>query len=181
MKKSVIYLVFFLFTAPMVMAQEFNVGTNVITAGVGFGGNYGLNYSPNENVGLGFSYERGIWDIGGPGVISLGGYLGFKSYDYDYYDYDVHRDAKYRYTIIGARGAYHYNGLEVDNLDLYGGVMISYNILSIDNDYPGNNDGSELGATPFVGGRWFFTDNFGVFAELSYGVANFTLGVAFKF
>ena len=40
MKKSIFYLAFFFFTAQMVMAQEFNVGTNVIKAGIGFGGSY---------------------------------------------------------------------------------------------------------------------------------------------
>ena len=179
MKKSIFYLAFFLFTAPMVMAQEFNVGTNVITAGVGVGGSYDVYSSASQSPGFSFTYERGIWDIGGPGVISLGGYLGFKTYKYNY---STSR-SKWNYTTIGVRGAYHFNGLEVDNLDVYGGVMLNYNILSYDHDGI-NNSGSYssgIGATPFVGGRWFFTDNFGAFAELSYGVAYFTAGVAFKF
>ncbi len=178
MKKSVFYLAFFLFTAPMVMAQEFNVGTNVITAGVGFGGSYDYYGSPAQSPGFSFTYERGIWDIGGPGVISLGGYLGFKTYKYgSYYD-----NAKWNYTIIGVRGAYHFNGLDVDGLDLYGGLMLNYSILSYNhNNAYGSTYGSTFGATPFVGGRYFFTDNFGAYAELSYGVAYFSIGVAFKF
>ncbi len=174
MKKSIIYLVFFVFTAPWVAAQEFNAGTNVISAGIGFGGHYDLYASPSQSPGFSFAYERGIWDIGGPGVISLGGYLGFKSYKYS-------SGNKWNYTIIGFRGAYHFNGIKVENLDVYGGVMLNYSILSYDNDYYGGSYGSTFGATPFVGGRWYFSDAFGVFAELSYGVAYFTVGIAFRF
>ena len=179
MKKSIFYLAFFLFTAPMVMAQEFNVGTNVINAGIGFGGSYDVYNSASQSPGFSFTYERGMWDIPGPGVISLGAYLGFKAYKYDYSGYS----SKWSYTTIGVRGAYHFNGLEVDNLDLYGGIMFNYNFLSYSTtnyDIYGNYD-STFGVTPFAGARWFFTDNFGVFGELSYGVAYFSAGVSFKF
>ena len=37
MRKSIIYIAIALLAGPMVMAQEFNVGTNVVNGGIGFG------------------------------------------------------------------------------------------------------------------------------------------------
>lgn len=181
MKKTIYSLsiaVMAVFAVNTVSAQEFNKGTNVINAGIGIGGNfyYGGFGSGSAGLGLNASYERGIWEVGGPGVISLGGYLGTTSYGLNYNG----GDDRVRYTIIGVRGAYHFNGLNVENLDVYGGAMASFNIVSYDDD---NFDslGSRPSATIFVGGRWYFTENFGVFAEAGYGVAFLSLGAAFRF
>jgi len=55
-------------------AQEFQKGTNIISAGIGLGSSI-LSYSgASQSPALSLQYERGVWDIGGPGVISLGGY-----------------------------------------------------------------------------------------------------------
>ncbi len=168
-----------LFAAHSVSAQEFSQGTNVINAGIGIGGNfyYGGLGSSSQGLGLNVSYERGIWETGDFGIVSLGGYLGYKSYKSDYY---FGNSYSYNYTIIGVRGAFHYIGLDVENLDVYGGAMLSYNIASIDNGYAGGLD-SRPSATIFVGGRWYFTENFGVFAEAGYGVAFLSVGAAFRF
>jgi hypothetical protein len=121
----------------------------------------------------------------------VGGYLGFKSYKYTYNDGagDSFHE-KWNYTIIGARGAWHYTGLKVDNLDVYGGVMLSYNHLSYSAGASnssgtygssGGSYGSAAGFTAFVGGRYFFAKNLGVYGELGYGVSYLNLGLALKF
>ncbi len=174
MKKTIICLaIISLCSAHLTHAQEFEVGTNVINGGISFGGDFGSYRTSSQGLGFNVSYERGIWDVPGPGVVSLGGYLGTKSYKYDY----IGGNDKWTYTIVGVRGAYHYTGLEIENLDVYGGVMAHYNILSFSGS---GSYGSRASATPFIGGRWYFTENVGVFAEGSYGVAFFTLGVAFR-
>ena len=155
-------------------SQEFKIGTNTINLGVGFGGNFGNFTTSSQSPGYSITYERGIWDVPGPGTVSLGAYLGTKSYTYDY----TLGNDKWNYTIIGVRGAYHYNGLEIERLDVYGGVMASYNVLSYSGSGSFNNKPS---ATGFVGGRWFFSDTFAAFAEASYGVAYLTVGVSLKF
>lgn len=170
-----------LFTVNSLSAQEFNQGTNVINAGLGFGGGFSPGgFSSSAGLGISASYERGIWEVGGPGVISLGGYIGTVGYDGNitgngFFDDD---DFDWRYYILGFRGAYHFNGLNVENLDVYGGAMLSLNIASYDG--PGDIDTFPSG-TIYVGGRWYFTENFGVFAEAGYGVAFLTLGAAFRF
>ena len=170
-------------------AQFFEKGTNVVSAGIGLGGHFGSYTYGSQTPGLSVQYERGIWDVGGPGVISLGGYAGIKSYKYSGSSGGYHFDEKWNYTVIGARSAYHYNALNNDKFDVYGGLMLSYNILSYkysDNSgssvFKGSGSyGSNLGFSAFVGGRYLFTDNIGAFAELGYGVSYLTLGVAFKF
>lgn len=183
MKKALSYLALAaiaLLTVNSVSAQEFSKGTNVINAGIGIGGNfyYGGLGNSSQSIGLNASYERGIWETGDFGIVSLGGYLGYKSYTSNrLFGGDRY---KYNYTIIGVRGAFHYIGLDVENLDVYGGAMLSYNIASIDGDFADGLD-SRPSATIFVGGRWYFTENFGVFAEAGYGVSILSLGAAFRF
>ncbi|MBK6347236.1 MAG: hypothetical protein IPF68_15140 [Bacteroidales bacterium] len=91
---------------------------------------------------------------------------------------------KYTYIVIGARGTFHYP--LVDKLDTYGGVMLGYTIVSNSTNLPstfGTYSYTANSFTPsfFVGGRYYFTDNFAAMAELSYGVALLNLGVALKF
>lgn len=165
-------------------AQQFVKGTNMLSAGIGLGSSLGGFSYGSQSPALSIQYERGVWEIGGPGVISLGGYAGRKSYKYSGSGYTE----KWGYTIIGVRSAYHYNGINSDKFDVYGGVMLSYNILnykyksSNGTNIGGNgNYGSAAGFTLYVGGRYFFSPNVGAFAELGYGVSYLTLGLAFKF
>lgn len=164
--------------------QVFQKGTNIVSAGVGLGSSI-LSYSgASQSPALSLQYERGVWDIGGPGVISLGGYAGFKGYSFSGPDYSQ----KWHYTVLGVRSAYHYNGLGIDKLDVYGGVMLSYDILSYSYSAAGGYSVSGSGAygsaaalSIYVGARYFFSDHIGVLAELGYGVAYLNVGLAAKF
>src|SRR5690606_21731967 len=168
------------FIASPTHAQPFQKGTTAANAGIGLG--TALGGLGNARPAISISVDHGFSDIGGPGVITLGGYLGNTGYRYD----DLGYTAKWNYLIIGARGAYHYNGFtDLPNLDVYGGAMLGYNIVSYKSEGGGtdlsNNYGSGLGLSGFVGGRWFFTDHIGAYAELGYGVSVLALGVTCKF
>jgi hypothetical protein len=172
-----------------VHAQEFVKGTNIVSAGIGLGSSI-LSYSAaSQTPALSLQYERGVWDIGGPGVISLGGYIGYKGYSYSGKAGAYSYDQKWHYTVVGIRSAYHYNGFNVDKLDVYGGAMLSYNHLSYtysDNGGAGGvsgsgSYGSAVGLSLYVGGRYFFTDNIAALIELGYGVAYLNVGIAIKF
>lgn len=173
-KNSILYFSILVCMAPLAQAQEFETGTNVINLGVGFGGNFGSFTTSSQTPGFSASFERGFWDVPGPGVVSLGAYVGTKTYKYDY----VGGNNKWNYTIIGVRGAYHYTGFDIDNLDVYGGVMVTYNILSFSG--ASTSLGSHPGVTGILGGRWYFSDTFGVFAEAGYGVAYLTVGASIR-
>jgi len=171
-----------------VHAQKFEKGTNIVSAGIGLGSSI-LSYSgASQTPAINLQYERGVWDMGGPGVISLGGYAGYKGYNYSGKVSTYSYSQKWHYTVIGVRSAYHYNGIKSDNLDVYGGIMLAYNLLSYsytDNSPSGSYAGSSsygntVGFTFYFGGRYFFTDNIAVLAELGYGVSYLNIGIAFK-
>lgn len=181
-KSSFLALVFLALTTTYAKAQSFDVGTNVISAGIGLGS--GLNgYDYNSSTpGFSIQYDRGIWEAG-PGVISLGGYLGFKDYKYSNSDFQQ----RWNYTIFGARGAYHYTGLDVENLDVYGGVMLSFNNLNYSYTYyngigyVGGGYNSGPGLSPFVGAKYYFAGNLAAYGELGFGVDILNIGLAYKF
>jgi len=169
-------------------AQAFLKGTNVVSAGIGFGGSFGSFSYGSQTPGISVQYEKGVWEIGGPGVISLGGYVGRKGYKYSGAAGTYHYSQKWNYTIIGVRSAYHYNGINNEKADLYGGLMLSYNILNYKyednggfNQSTAGSYGSAAGFTAYVGGRYFLSDNIGLFAEVGYGVSYLTVGAAYKF
>ncbi len=171
-------------------AQPFHVKTNVIGIGVGFGSALGSFSTTAQSPAISALYERGVWNVRKVDVISLGGYIGHKSFKNDYNGFYGYKQ-KWDYTSIGFRSAYHYNGFtNLPKLDIYGGIMISYDIVNYtykDND-PNQNSpfyntkyGSSASASAFVGGRYFFTEGFGAYSELGYGVSFFTIGLCFKF
>ena len=192
MKK--IFLLFTVLTFSFIsFSQPFDLGTNMINAGIGLGSSLGGFGYTSQTPAISASFEHGMWEVGGPGVISLGGYLGYKSFKYTstyagiggIYNYSQ----KWSYLIIGARSAYHYNGLEIDNIDLYGGAMLSFNNLSY--NYTDNDPGydysgvgtysSGISLSLYAGGRYMFSDGVGAYLEAGYGISYLSLGVSFKF
>ena len=136
-----------------------------------------------QSPALSLQYEHGMWSAGGPGVISLGGFLAYKTFGYDYNAYAYSYSQKWKYTLIGVRSAYHYNGIDSKNWDLYGGLMLAYRIISFDNNdlnrtysYP-----SDVYLSAYLGARYYFSENVAGFVELGSGIAILNLGIALKF
>ncbi len=180
MKKTLLPLLIAIISLSLsVSAQDdtYKKGTNVVSAGIGIGSSLGSFTYGSQSPGISLQFEHGTWDVG-PGVISLGGYVGVKSYKYAYSGYSY----KWNYTVVGVRGAYHYTGLDVKNLDAYGGAMLAYNALSYSDNYSGAKAsyGSTVGLIVFVGGRYYFADPLAVFVELGYGVSYLNVGLALK-
>ncbi|PZX46447.1 hypothetical protein [Algoriphagus chordae] len=178
MKKFIIIFMLALCLPFIGSAQEFQKGSKVISLGLGLGSSVGHDLTYGSQIPtISAQYEQGVWDIGGPGVISLGGYIGFKSYSNNA---DIGK-SKWNYTLVGVRSAYHFNMLEVDNLDLYAGAMLGFYFENYSgpsgSTYNANNS---VGLSLYAGGRYYFSDNFGGFAEVGYGVSYLTVGVAFK-
>jgi hypothetical protein len=187
MKKFSILLLVFLAPVSIIYAQSFTKGASILSAGIGLGSSLG-NYAGSQTPAVSVQFEKGLWEVGGPGVISLGGYVGIKSFKYsaNYAGYGYTQ--KWNYKIIGVRSAYHYNGFDMEKLDVYAGAMLSYNILSYsykDTGGSGYHDngsyGSAAGITFYAGGHYFFSDNIAAFAEAGYGVSYLTLGLSLKF
>jgi hypothetical protein len=191
MKKSVLFSIAIVtisvFSAVSARAQAFAVGTNVISAGIGLGSSI-ANYSyGTQSPGFNVTYDRGFWEAG-PGVVSLGGYAGIKDYKDGYVSNGYAYSEKWDYTVIGVRGAWHFTGLDVDNLDLYGGLMLAYYALSYSySDNQGNaggslgNYGNTVGVSVFAGAKYYFAGNLGAFGELGFGANILSLGLSYKF
>ena len=178
--KKTIFTLLAVIVATVAFGQSFQQGTTAGNVGIGLG--TALGGLGNARPAISVSLDKGIWEVGGPGVISLGGYLGNTGYKYS----DMGYTAKWNYIVVGARGAYHYNGFtSVPKLDVYGGAMLAYNIVKYsstgDNTGQSNSYGSGIGFTGFLGGRWFFTEKIGAYAELGYGVSVLNVGATFKF
>lgn len=197
MKKICTALFFLLVLNNAFGKGAFEAGDNIISGGINLGSTYsstgysnsayGRGYNQSASIGFNAQFEHGIWEVGGPGVVSLGGYLGFMTFNYDYNDsYYGYYSYKRNYTIIGVRGTYHFDGLPLDNLDVYGGVMPTFNIVSY--TYSGNRNsafddpyGSAPGLSAFVGAKYFFVPSVCVYLELGVGVSILSTGLGFKF
>lgn len=168
-------------------AQEstFNAGDIVFNAGLGLGtslysGSGYTSFLPPVSISgeYGFQEDFLTEDL----TLGIGGYLGFAGAEYKTRFGNEEWGWRYNYTVIGARAAVHYP--LVDKLDTYGGLMLSYNLVSsstIGNVPPGNDASSGgLGFSIYVGGRYYFNEKFAGMAEVGYGISWLNLGVAFK-
>lgn len=178
--KKLFFIALAIVMSTTAFAQPFQIGTSTVNAGVGIGTS--LGGLGKSRPALSISFDHGLWQAGEQGVISLGGYVGNTGYKYT----DLGYTAKWNYMVVGARAAYHYQGLtSLPELDAYGGVMLAYNLVKYSSDGTNtgmaNNYGSGLGFSFFLGGRWFFSENIGAFAELGYGVSVLNVGASFKF
>ncbi|MDY0103309.1 MAG: hypothetical protein RBS07_10245 [Lentimicrobium sp.] len=184
MKKITITL-FAAFLALSLSAQEtFTTDDVVLNAGAGFGW-YGYGYGATSIPAITLSLDKGIKEIDF-GTIGIGGIVGYKhasynwlsGYDWSWTDY-----------IIAARGSLHADIFQVDNLDTYGGIAVgiraeTWKYFTYDPFANVYGDVKESTIHPlfafYIGGRYYFSDNFAAFGELGYGLGYLTLGVSYK-
>jgi len=178
MKKLVIGFFVFFLIATQVSAQipTFTKSDNVVNLGIGFGGSlysgvvFGSS-SYRQTPSFTAAYEHcvigSLWDNNSS--IGIGGLVGFSSIKLKNTDW-------VRNTfVVGARGALHYTF--VDKLDTYAGLMMGVKFFS--GNYTDNF--SRFAPDFFVGARYYFSNNFAAFSELSYEVSYINLGVSLKF
>jgi hypothetical protein len=120
------------------------------------------------NAGVGLS-SWGVpvyagFDVGVHRDISVGGEFSFRSH------YDRYKGGyRYHHSIMGlaANGNYHFNTLlnMPRDWDFYAGLNLGFYAWKSPDDYPGEgSSGLALGAQ--VGGRYYFTDRFGLNLEV---------------
>lgn len=184
MKKLLLSIIVVFFSLTQLVAQDptFVKGDKVLNLGIGIGSTwYSGTFYQGQVPPVSASLEFGVADnILEEGVIGVGPYVGYSSYKYENSGWGW----KYSNIILGVRGVFHYP--LVEKLDTYVGLLLGYNIITAEEfgiqtgtDFSASSSG--LMTAGYVGARYYFTDSFGVMAELGYGITYLNLGVALKF
>ncbi len=187
MKKTIKNITFLLLTlfsfSNSALAQEGHMtkGTNVIQAGIGFGG-WTSGYTTSETPIIAVAFERGIMDNLLNGNLSVGAAITYKGGKYSGSNYTW----RYNYLAVTARASWHPYFIKVEKLDTYTGLSIGYYRVSSDYDskwysYDYDFGGSGVALAAHVGARYNFTENFGAWAELGFGLGLLNAGVSYTF
>ncbi|MFZ6053207.1 hypothetical protein [Halocola ammonii] len=164
--------------------DNFTPGEILVSPAIGLGTPYlgGLGYStvlPPISVSVDYGIEQDVVD---EGTVSIGGYFGIAQNRFRTNYFGGEYGWNYTYIVLGPRGVYTYPIEE--NLDIYGGLMLGFNIATAREvgDVPGNvsSSGGGFAYDFFAGGRYFFQDNLAAMLELGYGVSILRLGVSIK-
>ncbi len=165
-------------TKDVMMKKIFLVMVMIFALGKVFGSNALANGQSQFNAGVGFS-SWGVpvyigLDYGVHRNVTLGGEVSFQSYQ------DKYNDNKYDHSIIGisGNGNYHFNNvLDIpSNWDFYAGLGIGFYIWNSPDEYDGSHT-SGLGVSGQLGGRYYFSEKFGV--NLEFGGGNVISGGKF--
>lgn len=175
MKKNYLIVVFTILGLSAVFAQgTLDKGGKQLNAGLGFS-----SFGTPVYVGLDFGVHEAI--TVGPRV------------SYRRYSENVPFFGEYNQSLIALsfNGNYHFNALlELpDEFDLYAGLTLSYYVWSdakfSNSAIPNNGNFGESSGVGFdaqIGGRYFFSDNFGVNLEFGGGsLSGGIIGITYKF
>ena len=155
----------------------FGEGTNALNVGIGFGTTYGYAGGASASPAFSVSFEHGFKQLG-PGVLGFGVLAGYQRASFDL----IGSEFSSSDLVVSLRGAYHYP--VTDAFDAYAGVGLGYRRISYDIDGAGSSfvtDYSGVYSAGFIGGRYFFSDALGAFAELGYDQAYLKVGLSLKF
>ena len=153
----------------------YSKGDNLLNIGIGLNSNY------DGGLPLGASFETGLFDD-----ISVGAGVDYLSNKYNFGSGNTY---KFTSLYFAARASYHFNNLlkiSSDKVDIYAGLALGYRSFKWKNksfnDVLGDSYGSGVFLGGYLGGKYYFSDNIGGFAELgATGSSNARLGIAFKF
>lgn len=184
-------------------AKCFDESTRVINVGIGFGYSY-YDYTTGQGITvrnlptISVSYEQPWTKRFGPGLMGVGGYLAFKASSWKN-NYNDGVGGTYSYkevnnnTIIASRAMYHWDVLNKDKAEVYGGVILGVriNAYHYTSEFGGtaagiyqNTDESSMSLdvvySLVAGARYYFKPKFGVYAEASYGISFINLGLSIK-
>lgn len=148
-KLSIVIILVFVTLASGIAQNSTDRGNTQLNAGFGFSG-WGIPVY----VGLDFGVRNDI---------TIGVEASFRSYKKDYLD------TYYNHTILGFSGNanYHFNRiLDIPyRWDFYAGLNLGFYLWTSPTDYPGSSL-SVFGLGAQVGGRYFFSDSFGINLEI---------------
>lgn len=160
-------------------------GDNLVNVGIGFGSAYAYGSGFKGFPAVSVAFERVIPKELGPGLLAVGGIISYRNITHKYNDYEGDSfKTKYANTVIGIRGTYHWEQLNTEKYDVYGGVQTglrfeNYRSKWIEEDVKERY--THFYGSVIVGGRYYFASNISAFAEVGYDVTWTKLGISFKF
>lgn len=181
--------------------KDISKGSNVIHFGVGlpgyvssFGVVKGAYYSYSRSPLIVINHEYVFNDKVKNSYMGLGPYLsyyGWKQESYSYKNHPVYGTDGWRTSVnvltIAGRFFYHHKFLMGAKWDVYGAATagLRFNFVNYTSYPSGRYSSATNGVDPAygasVGIRYFFTDNFGVYAETGFGSSWATGGLNLKF
>lgn len=164
MKKALLFLSFIsVFGIVSLSAQQMEKGNSIINIGAGFA----------PGIGGSVSYDYGLVDTWGPGLFTVGGYVGINSWSHNI-GYNM---GSYRQNIwaFAPRATYRYSFFP--NFEAYVSAMFGFGLYTYSSELHSNSFFVFAGGT--AGCRYSFTPSFSVFAEAGYSASYVTLGVNF--
>ena len=140
-------------------AQEMGKGMGLFNVGLGFINGWGLNAS----------YDYGLIDSWGPGVFTVGGFVGFDNWSYN-------PDTRATKFGFAPRATYRYSINK--SFEVYGATMLGAWVTSYSTS-KANISGIILSVT--AGCRYSFTRNISVFSEIGYSISIINGGLSLSF
>ncbi|WP_107038055.1 hypothetical protein [Brumimicrobium mesophilum] len=179
MKNFILSIVIAFGLGSVASAQTYNEGDNILNIGIGIGSAFRTGTSTLPPISA--SFEHGFTD-----KISAGGILAYMGSKEESQFGSTKYIYKYSYIILGLRGSYHF--YNTDKIDAYGGATLGYVIGNSRVEIEGPNSFftpqptsvSGVAYGIHVGGKYYFNEKVGAFAELGYGMAILNLGITVK-
>lgn len=175
-------------------AQEMAKGTNFLSLGVGPSNNY-YGFHSGGTPAIRFAFDHGFRKAG-PGVITLGGSLGFFTKFYKgrttYYNNFQYKEFNYtqHWTYLSAvfRVGYYYNFgklIKTPELNAYAGIGtgILHRFYSYNGDYSYSapyEDGTDFQVNVYFGANYFLSKKFALYTEFGYDISYATIGMTFN-
>lgn len=191
--KKILITAFFgtllLVSAQRTEAQHFAPGETHVMGGIGFLGTLNYGASLTRLPGAFIAVDHGTDLDGGPGTVGVGGFLGFDGASSTVNSPFI-GTTKSSWTSIlaGARLSWHYNDLGDSRFDVYGtvGGGIRYTQSNFETTVIGGIPASSSASDiyPYLnfnaGGKYFFSPEWAVMAELGYDIAWLKVGMAYQ-
>ena len=152
------------------LSQEMQKGSSVLNLGLGFVEG-GLLDIGELGVGMNVAYDYGLIDTWGPGIFTIGGFVGFSTrspHNIRYTNWGITPRATYRYPISSS-------------FEVYGTAMVGLYLVTNSLDLVDTKYRHLVAST--VGLRHWFGSNISIFTELGVfgSVLLFNGGLGFSF
>jgi hypothetical protein len=190
MKKALILIALMFTSLTGIFAQPFN--KKDLIGGIGTG--LGYPYLPDVNATalppLFVFVDKGAIELRDIGLLSIGGAVGFKYMYMNTNDAGLETRDSWSDMLTVGRAALHVDLINNEDLDTYVGIGIGLKFQLYKDEYPTNNNTkietqSKLNIDPlynfYVGGRYYFSRDFGAFGELGYNLSYITGGICYRF